>query len=101
MSKDADVDPPTEEKHSGYNLIFSLLKVGMERDHDFLPQVQLFGSEEIQNWCKSCGVSVDKDLKEDGHNREDVVCYVSSAAELKRWQQQKKKSPCDSADMVR
>lgn len=89
-----------QHKHSGYNLIFSLLKVGIqaffpERDHDFLPQVQLFGSEEIQNWCKSCGVSVDKYLKEDGHtvmkmqiNREDVACYVSSAAGLKWWQQQ-------------
>lgn len=36
---------------------------GAERCRDSLPQVQLFGSEEIQNGRESCGIPVDKYLE--------------------------------------
>lgn len=72
MSQDADVDTPTEKNKKA---VFSKTLVTTQPNvfllsewcQDSLPQVQFFGSEEIQNWCESCGVSVNKYLEEEEH----------------------------------
>lgn len=43
--------------------------------HQSLPQVQFFGSEEVQNWCKSCRISINKYLQ----MVENTGCYDANS----------------------
>lgn len=60
-------------RYSSYNMTscnYKIINQGFisEWCHQFLLKVQLFGSQEIQDRCKSCRISINKYLQVEGQN---------------------------------